>query len=94
MPRPSKTKERQQQIVQGLMRALGKRGYAGAPISAIAREAGLAPGLVHYYFKDKRDVYDAMIADVLGGLHGALEEALARVLGAEPGALKVNAARG
>ena len=38
---------------------------------------GIRRASIVYYFKDKREVYDAMIADVLGGLHGALERALA-----------------
>ena len=78
MPRPPKTKERQQQIVQGLMRALGKRGYAGAPISAIAREAGLAPGLVHYYFKDKREILLALLRAIQATVLDRYESRLAR----------------
>ena len=61
MPRPSKAVDRRRQIVRGLMRAMAKRGYAGAPVSAIAREAGLTAGLVHYYFESKQDILLAVL---------------------------------
>jgi TetR/AcrR family transcriptional repressor of bet genes len=38
------------------MRSMAKRGYAGASVATIAREAGLAPGLVHYYFESKQAI--------------------------------------
>ena len=56
MVHSSRADSRRQQIVAGLLRSMAKRGYAGAPISAIAREAGLTPGLVHYYFRSKQQI--------------------------------------
>lgn len=47
------------------MRAMAKRGYRGAPITAIAREAGLTPGLVHYYFESKQ----AILIELLRTIH-------------------------
>jgi len=55
MARPSNTDERRGQIVAALQAVMARAGYAGATIAAIARQAELAPGLVHYHFKDKRD---------------------------------------
>ena len=37
------------------------RGYQGATIRRIAMVAQLTPGLVHYYFKSKRQVLDALL---------------------------------
>ena len=54
-----------------------ERGFEATRLEDIAERVGIRRASIVYYFKDKRDVYDAMIADVLGGLHGALEEALA-----------------
>ncbi len=66
MPRPSNTDQRRAQIARGLVRLLPEKGYAGASIGAIAREAGLAPGLVHYHFADKRSILVAA-AEALAG---------------------------
>ena len=69
---------RQRQIVRGLMRAMAKQGYAGAPISAIAREAGLTPGLVHYYFESKREILLAVLRAIHATAIERYEQRLAR----------------
>lgn len=60
MPRPSNTDRRRDQIVDGLRAALARHGYAGATIPRIAKEAGLAPGLIHYHFADKEEILLAL----------------------------------
>ncbi|MDJ0851785.1 MAG: TetR family transcriptional regulator [Myxococcota bacterium] len=62
MPRPSNTEKRRSQIVGGLARVMAERGYAKATIQAIAAEAGLTPGLVHYHFANKQEILLALIA--------------------------------
>ena len=47
---------RRDQIVAALGRLMAERGYEGATVGEIARSAGLAPGLVHYHFRDKRAI--------------------------------------
>lgn len=81
MPKASKKADRQQQIVRGLMRALAKRGYAGAPISAIASEAGLTPGLLHYYFKGKQEILLALMDTIQAEVLDRLGSRLARAGG-------------
>src|ERR1700742_120467 len=61
MPRPSNTDERRAQIVAGLMQVMATQGYDGASTQTIAEAAGLSPGLVHYHFKNKREVLLALI---------------------------------
>lgn len=56
MPRPSNTEDRRREIVRALLRLLGSVGYDGASIQAIAREAGLSSGLVHYHFANKQEI--------------------------------------
>jgi TetR/AcrR family transcriptional repressor of bet genes len=56
MPRPSNTTERRQQIVDALLAVMAERGYEGASIQAVARHAGLAPGLIHYHFDSKQQI--------------------------------------
>jgi TetR/AcrR family transcriptional repressor of bet genes len=56
MARPSNTRERRQEIVDALLAVMAARGYEGASIQAIAREAKLTPGLVHYHFESKQQI--------------------------------------
>jgi TetR/AcrR family transcriptional regulator, transcriptional repressor of bet genes len=56
MARPLNTSARRQQIAQALLTVMATRGYDGATIAAIAEEAKLAPGLIHYHFTNKREI--------------------------------------
>ena len=55
---PDQTKER---IVDAAYRTLVKRGYHETGMKDIAAEAGVAPGLAHYYFETKEDLLVAAI---------------------------------
>ena len=61
MPRPSNTEQRRAQIVAGLMQAMAVHGYEGASTQNIAEAAGLAPGLLHYHFENKREILLALL---------------------------------
>lgn len=56
MPRPSNRKERRKQIVEAFRLALSELGYEKATNQAVASRAGLAPGLIHYHFKNKQEI--------------------------------------
>jgi TetR/AcrR family transcriptional repressor of bet genes len=60
MGRPSNTAERREEIVEALLRVMAESGYDGASVASIAEEAGLAAGLVHYHFHDKREILLAL----------------------------------
>jgi TetR/AcrR family transcriptional repressor of bet genes len=62
MSRASNTKARQSQIVRALSVVMAEQGYDGATIHTIAAEAGLTPGLVHYHFKSKLEIFLSLIA--------------------------------
>jgi AcrR family transcriptional regulator len=51
-----------QRIVAAAFRSLADHGYEAATIKDIAHEAGIAPGLVHYYFETKEELLLAAIA--------------------------------
>jgi AcrR family transcriptional regulator len=55
---PDQTKAR---IVDAAYRTLVKRGYHQTSMKDIAAEAGVAPGLAHYYFATKEDLLVAAI---------------------------------
>jgi TetR/AcrR family transcriptional repressor of bet genes len=40
---------------------MAERGYEKASVQSIAKEAGLAPGLIHYHFKTKQDILMALV---------------------------------
>jgi TetR/AcrR family transcriptional regulator, transcriptional repressor of bet genes len=76
MPRPSNREQRRAQIVDGLRVVMAERGYDGASIAAIARQAGLASGLVHYHFGSKEEILLALVEHLSSGLHERLDQRL------------------
>jgi AcrR family transcriptional regulator len=57
--------ERRRQILQCARRLFSERNYATVSTSEIAREAGVARGLLHHYFGTKRDLYLEVIRAVV-----------------------------
>src|SRR5215472_5471739 len=51
-------------IIQAAYRVLTKQGYDATTIKAIAREAGVAPGLLHYYFANKDELLIEVLKDI------------------------------
>lgn len=76
MPQSSRSEQRREQIVAALMRTVAKRGYAGASVASIAREAGLAPGLVHYYFESKQEILLELMRTIARGVRERFEDRL------------------
>ena len=66
MPRKPNTDERRRQIVAGLLAAMAEHGYERASIQAIGRHAGLAPGLIHYHFKNKEEILLELVRSLAG----------------------------
>lgn len=56
--------DRHEQILEAVLRLLGRVGVAGLSIRAVAREAGVAAGLVGYYFEDKSTLIRAALRRV------------------------------
>jgi AcrR family transcriptional regulator len=57
--------ERRRQILDCARRLFSERNYATVSTSEIAREAGVARGLLNHYFGTKRDLYLEVIRDVM-----------------------------
>jgi AcrR family transcriptional regulator len=53
---------RRSQIVSAAATVLGHRGYGATSLKDIAREAGVAPGLLHYYFESKEELLVEVVA--------------------------------
>lgn len=78
MARPSNTQERRTQIVAALHRVMLQKGYEGATIVAIAKEAGLRSGLVHYHFKSKQAILLALVEQLQHTAQRRLDARLAQ----------------
>jgi AcrR family transcriptional regulator len=64
-----------EKILQAAFTVLSRQGYENTSIKEIAEQAGVAQGLVHYYFKSKQVLVLAVLAEVcrtmeLKGLEG------------------------
>src|SRR5438270_4417898 len=64
---PDQTKDR---IIEAAYQALVRRGYHETSMKDIAAEAGVAPGLAHYYFQTKEDL---LVAAIERGCEPAME---------------------
>jgi AcrR family transcriptional regulator len=67
-PRPVVAPERRAAIVRATVRCLARDGYAGLTMKRVAAEAGLSPGILHYYFRDKRAILARTAATVMAEL--------------------------
>ncbi len=55
-----------------------RRGFGEVGIREIAREAGVTPGMISYYFGDKLGLYEAMLASVFEEMLGRVRELAAQ----------------
>jgi len=67
-PRPVVAPARRAAIVAATIRCLARDGYAGLTMKRVAAEAGLSPGILHYYFPDKRAILAAAAREVTDDL--------------------------
>lgn len=73
MGRPSKRAERRQEILQAFARVLADHGYAGATISSVAIEAGVAPGLIHHHFHNKAELLGCLLRDLMSRFRARID---------------------
>ncbi len=85
-PRARRTRARILRAAEGLF---AERGFRGTRLADVAAAVGIRRASIVYYFPDKRALYDAVLADALGGLLARLEVAL---VGAAPLRSRIEAA--
>jgi TetR/AcrR family transcriptional regulator, transcriptional repressor of bet genes len=83
MPRRPNTESRRAQIVQAFMPVLARSGYGKATVVEIARQAGLAPGLIHYHFANKREILVSLVNAMVEHAQARFEQLLAQGHGPE-----------
>ena len=79
MGRPPNTDLRRQQIVDALQAEMAVAGFSRATTKSIAERAGLAPGLVHYHFKDKEAILLTLVERLIEQADARYETLSAKV---------------
>ncbi len=85
LTRQDKRQANRARILQAARAVFGERGYHGATIEQIAREAGLSNGAVYYNFANKEDLFLGLLEEWRTELIHDLASALPRPGSAEPG---------
>lgn len=79
-PRAKETRPRdgdkRARILDAAVRVVAEKGFPGATVAEIAREAGVADGTIYLYFRSKDDLLVSLVEDALGRI---LADARARV---------------
>ena len=70
--------DRRRQILDAAVRVFARQGFNACRVSDIAREAGVAYGLVYHYFNSKDQVLNELFVERWSLLLGAIEEVDAR----------------
>lgn len=64
-PSTTNTESRRAAIVAAMLPVMAQHGYEKATIQAIAREAGMTPGLIHYHFKSKQEILVSLVQAIM-----------------------------
>ena len=58
---PKVVEDRRDQIIDAAMQVFAQKGFTRATNKDIAREAGITPGLIYYYFESKEDLLKTIV---------------------------------
>jgi TetR/AcrR family fatty acid metabolism transcriptional regulator len=72
-PQPYR-KEKEGSIFEAALKVIKRKGFHKARMSDIAVEAGISYGLVYHYFKNKEDLFDAILNRWWDGLFRLMRE--------------------
>jgi AcrR family transcriptional regulator len=72
---------RRRQILDAGLDLFARRGYDGASVADIARQAGVATGTVYLYFPSKEQLLRALHHEFHAGLHAAVTDTAAALIG-------------
>jgi AcrR family transcriptional regulator len=81
--------QRQEAILEAAFRVFAAHGYEAARIDDVARQAGIAKGTIYLYFRDKEQLFRAVVRNlpqkrfdtIPGSFQGTAEEMLREVFG-------------
>ena len=65
-----------------------EKGYQGASLRNICKNAGVTTGALYFFFKDKDDIFASLVAPVLGSIRTMMEAHMQQELQEVKGELK------
>src|SRR6516225_5792547 len=78
----NRTGGKRERILDAAVHVFAEKGFYGAKVSEIAREAGVADGTIYLYFKSKDDLLISLFEDRMAQINANLREALESAPGA------------
>lgn len=69
-------KQRRAQVVAAAVQLFSRQGYYTTTVQAVARQAGVSPGLIYQYVRDKEDLLLLSILDVLDSYAAEIPKAM------------------
>lgn len=72
MAEPQELQDRRKQILEAAVAIFAERGYQRATVKEIAARAGIAPGTIYLYFRNKRELLLALAETLIRRAAGAL----------------------
>ncbi len=82
MPQAAPQRPRAERTRTALLEAaeaiFAEKGFAATRLEDVAERVGIRRASIVYYFKDKKELYHAVLASVFGGLLAKIAEALSR----------------
>ena len=85
--RPAAGADQAQRILDAALACYAREGVKATSIRDVAREAGVTPALVHYYYGDAERLLEEVINARVLPVFGAVRDAVTRVDEEDPGAL-------
>jgi TetR/AcrR family transcriptional regulator len=74
---PRKAERTRATLLQAAEEVFAEKGYAAARLEDVAARVGIRRASVFYHFRDKRELYDALLGEIFGALqqryHAALQ---------------------
>jgi TetR/AcrR family fatty acid metabolism transcriptional regulator len=77
LPPTTREQDRRRTILRAAVEVFSKKGYHGCRIADVAREAGVAYGLVYHYFKNKDELLESVFTSGWSGFVGRIQEQVA-----------------
>jgi TetR/AcrR family transcriptional repressor of bet genes len=79
----AKSDKQRQALIEAAIRVVAREGHPGATVGALAKEAGLAAGIVSFYFGGKDELLTASLDDLIRHYDSVLQRHL-KAAGAKP----------
>ncbi len=76
--RAEREADRRKTILRAAVEVFSRKGFHGCRIADVAREAGVAYGLVYHYFKDKDELLESVFSSGWTGFLSRVQDAMTR----------------